>query len=97
MPKQELFEPLTWGFYEQGQKISAAQYMTAVTTMQLLSRQIAQFFEQYDVWLTPTLGRPPVRLGVIDRHGQRICRGFDRANIGWFGASAGPELHRLRR
>jgi len=66
VPKPELFEPLTWGFYEQGKNVTAAQYMLAVTTMQILSRQIAQFFEQYDAWLTPTLASPPVRLGVID-------------------------------
>jgi amidase len=34
--------------------------------MQMASRQIAAFFENYDAWLSPTLGAPPVKLGTID-------------------------------
>ena len=31
-----------------------------------ISREIAVFFETYDVLLTPTLAEPPVELGVLD-------------------------------
>ena len=31
--------------------------------MQRISRDIARFFVDHDVWLTPTLGQPPVPLG----------------------------------
>jgi amidase len=59
-------EPLTWAMYERGREISAAQFQLAIASLQLASRQIAGFFEQHDVWLTPTLGAPPVKLGAID-------------------------------
>lgn len=65
-PSAELFEPLTWALYEEGKEVSGAQYQIAVGSLQLASRQIAAFFEDYDAWLSPTLGTPPVKLGTID-------------------------------
>ncbi len=65
-PTLETLESLTLNFYEIGRQISAAQYLMAVTTLQRFSRMIAPFFETYDVWLTPTLGCPPLKVGTID-------------------------------
>ena len=65
-PSAEFFEPLTWALYEQGRETTGAQYQIAVGVMQMASRQIAAFFENYDAWLSPTLGAPPVKLGTID-------------------------------
>jgi Asp-tRNA(Asn)/Glu-tRNA(Gln) amidotransferase A subunit family amidase len=31
-----------------------------------MSREFAAFFDQYDVFLTPTLGCPPLAVGTID-------------------------------
>ena len=33
--------------------------------MQRIARDVAIFFEKYDVWLGPTLGEPPVPLGTF--------------------------------
>jgi Asp-tRNA(Asn)/Glu-tRNA(Gln) amidotransferase A subunit family amidase len=33
---------------------------------QTVARQLAGFFTSFDVWLTPTLGRPPVPLGELE-------------------------------
>ncbi len=60
------FEPLTWYMYEKGCRVSAADYLRAVQTLQRLSRDLAGFFAPYDVWLTPTLAEPPVPLGSFD-------------------------------
>jgi amidase len=65
-PSPEFFEPLTWALYELGRETTGAQYQIAVGVMQIASRQIAAFFENYDAWLSPTLGAPPVKLGTID-------------------------------
>ncbi len=65
-PAPDLFEGLTWGLYEAGKRISASEYLLAKAAMQHASRLAAKFHETYDVWLTATLGSPPVRLGTFD-------------------------------
>jgi amidase len=59
-------EGLTWGMYQRGREITAAQYQTAVGLLQLMGRTMAAFHDEHDVWLTPTLGAPPLRLGMVD-------------------------------
>ncbi|MGD9763492.1 MAG: amidase [Candidatus Binatia bacterium] len=59
-------EGLTWGIYEQGRRITAAQYLTAVAAVQRAGRAVGAFHATYDCWLTSTLGAPPLRLGTID-------------------------------
>jgi len=65
-PSAEFFEPLTWALYERGKDVSGAQVQISVGNLQLASRQIAAFFENYDAWISPTLGTPPAKLGTID-------------------------------
>jgi amidase len=60
------FEALTWAFYEQGRKVSAARYMGAQAVFQHAARRAGAFHEHYDVWMTPTLAQPPIELGRID-------------------------------
>ena len=62
-PKPDQVEPSTWGIYEMGQRVTAADYLTSVHALQGIGRQVARFFLDYDAWLTPTLGKPPVHLG----------------------------------
>jgi len=52
--------------YELGSTATAAQYARAVQTIHRMGRMVAQFFERYDLLLTPTLPRPPEKLGVFD-------------------------------
>jgi amidase len=73
------FEPLTWGLYQMGQKQSASAYLLSVTLLQRIARDIARFFLKYDVWLTPTLGEPPVPLGTFDSPPEDPLRGLVRA------------------
>jgi amidase len=65
-PSAEFFEPLTWALYERGKDVGGAQCQISVGSLHAASRQIAAFFEEYDAWLSPTLGTPPVKLGTID-------------------------------
>lgn len=60
------FEGLTWGLYEAGKKVTAAQYLTNVFLMQRAARDAARFHETFDAWITPTLGAPPLKLGTLD-------------------------------
>jgi amidase len=65
-PTKEQFEPLTWALYEMSRGIKATDYLLALTYLQQLSRLVARFMIDYDVWLTPTLSKPPAPLGWLD-------------------------------
>lgn len=65
-PSRELLESMTWNVYEIGKQVSAAQYLLAVTALQRVARRFAAFFENYDLWLTPALGLPPLKVGTVD-------------------------------
>jgi amidase len=78
-PKEEDFEILTWAMYQQGLQVSASDYLLAISALQFMSRQIAAWFSNYDVWLTPTLGAPPVELGWITSTPEEPMRAFTRA------------------
>ena len=46
--------------------LSAADYARAVLSVHVLGRRMGTFMERFDVLLTPTMAKPPVRLGEID-------------------------------
>lgn len=68
-PTPELFEPFVWAFTMRGREPSAPEYLSMVQDLQILSRDVARFFGDHDVWLTPTLGEPPVPLGTFRYEG----------------------------
>ena len=61
-PTSEFFEPFVWSFTRKGHQISGPDYLMALQDVQKETRNIARFFVDYDIWLTPTLGKPPVPL-----------------------------------
>lgn len=65
-PQGNELEPLTWALLEAGRRISAEQLLHAQGYLHRVARQIARFFETYDLWLTPTLAEPPLPLGSFD-------------------------------
>lgn len=62
----EDFEPATWTLYEAGLAVSGGRYLGAITRIQQMAREVAGFFEGYDVWVSPTLAKPPVPIGELD-------------------------------
>ncbi|MCL5006003.1 MAG: amidase family protein [Acidobacteria bacterium] len=78
-PQPEQFEPLTWGLYEMGKKVTGPAYLLAQMVLQRITRDVARFMEKYDAWLTPTLAEPPVPLGTFDSTPDNPLRGFYRA------------------
>ena len=65
--------------YEQGERLTAADYLLAVQSLQLISRQIAVFFDRYDLWLTPVVAEPPLLLGQFDPQPGNPLSGMERA------------------
>ena len=75
----EMFEPITWGLAEMGKQIGAAEYLLALGQIQRIARDVARFFVEHDVWLTPTLAEPPLPLGTLDAGYDEPLKGFMRA------------------
>ncbi|MBN9569417.1 MAG: amidase [Alphaproteobacteria bacterium] len=75
-PKDDELEGVTWGLYEAGKNVTAVELLKAKAALQLAGRETARFHETYDVWITPTLGRPPVKLGTFDMSQRDSTRSF---------------------
>ena len=75
-PAPDLFEGLTWGMYEAGKRVAASDYLLAKSALQEAGRIAARFHETYDLWLTSTLGEPPMKLGAFDGEERDITRAF---------------------
>ena len=76
-PTDKDFEGITWGLYEAGKKVTASQYIAAKAALQMAGREAARFHETYDLWLTPTLGKPPVKLGFFDMTERDSVKAFE--------------------
>jgi amidase len=96
-PSAEAFEKITWLMYESGAMASAADYARAVQVLHRIGRLVARFFEHYDLLLTPTLPRPPEKLGVFDMNtddteGYRTAVALFTAFTAPFNASGNPAM-----
>ena len=60
-------EPAAWSLGLLGQRVSAAEYASAVRYLQRSARAVGHFFEEYDILLTPTLARVPPAIGSFSR------------------------------
>ena len=61
----------TWLLAKIGEEvITGADYAHALFLWNRLSRQMAAFHEQYDVFLTPVLSRPPIKIGALQNSTQ---------------------------
>ena len=56
-------EPRTWGMVQAGQAISAPEAMALIEQMQRLAAAAFEWFEEYDVLITPTTAGPATPLG----------------------------------
>jgi len=74
--KRDELEGLTWGLYQFGKTVTAAQYQLSWVTLQTVARQVARWQQRYDAWITPVLGRPPVRIGEINLEETDMMKGF---------------------
>ena len=75
-PSLDVVEGLTLGLYEMGKRVGAAEFIAARAVMTTAGRQFSKWHETYDVWLTATLGRPPMKLGTIDIDETDVQKGF---------------------
>ncbi len=78
------FEPSTWALGLLGRQIPAGEFARALRSLQRATRQVAAFFEKYDVLLTPTLATPPMEHGWLQPKGAEAVamRLLGRLNAG---------------
>jgi Asp-tRNA(Asn)/Glu-tRNA(Gln) amidotransferase A subunit family amidase len=70
-------EAATWAMYQQGKQISSVVYSRSIANMHQVGLTMAKWQEKYDVILSPTLAKPPVKLGVLSlddpaRYGKEV-------------------------
>jgi amidase len=58
-------EPLSRELYEEGQRISAADLIASLDYLRTLARRIVSFWNDYDVFVTPSLAQPPIEIGAL--------------------------------
>jgi amidase len=61
----EEVETVTWIYADQGRKATALMIADANTAFQAASIAMATFLTQFDLLLSPTLAKPPAKLGVL--------------------------------
>jgi amidase len=66
-PGPDTLEAVTLACYEDGKRYSATDLINAMAYGNVVARKVGQFFECIDVLVSPTVARPPVRLGEIDQ------------------------------
>jgi amidase len=75
---RSLVEPLSWAIVEVGRSRTAADYQRGLAGAQVAAAAAAAFHERYDLWLTPTLGAPPVPLGWLSQPPDDPLRAYRR-------------------
>lgn len=76
-PGPDEVEPTTRLYWESGKGIPTLDYLFAIEELQRRARGLAAFFQRYDLWMTPTLGGPPVALGAMVGTEEEPLRGHD--------------------
>lgn len=70
-------EPSTLVGYRYGQRVTAAQFVTALAIRNRVARSLARYFDSHDMLLTPTVPELPMPLGAYAEGGE----GLD--GLGW--------------
>ncbi len=67
-PGPDNLEAVTLACYEDGKRYSAADLVNAMAHGNVLSRQIGAFFQNCDVFVTPTIAQLPAPLGELNQN-----------------------------
>lgn len=59
-------EPFNQYLFSVGSRVRAADYLVDLNWFHGTGRNLAGFLDDFDIWLTPTLGSPPPKLGHFD-------------------------------
>jgi amidase len=62
----DTFEATTRALFKHGSEMTATDLTEAITGVNNVSRKLGRFFADCDIWLTPVLTSPPLKLGVLN-------------------------------
>ncbi len=68
-PSPSDFEPATWLLNQIGKALDAREVALASRTVQHAAHKMAVWFQTFDLFLSPTIGSEPVRIGQLDLKG----------------------------
>jgi amidase/6-aminohexanoate-cyclic-dimer hydrolase len=66
-------ETVTWVMAQQGWKVTSVAYSRAIVTAHQVGLAMAKFLQSYDLILSPTLAKPPVKLGVLSLSPENVA------------------------
>ena len=66
IPSPDNLEAYTLALYEMGKGVTGGAYQQAWAVMHRLGREMAEWHNNWDIALTPTLALPPLALGTLD-------------------------------
>lgn len=68
-PSKAEFETQSWAAKKLGDAFSATDVMESWAYLQVFGREMGKLMDQYDVWLTPSAGTPPLEVGGLKAKG----------------------------
>ncbi len=67
-PGPDNLETATLAYYEHGRRFTAVDFVNAVSSTNAIARKMGAFFEQVDIFLTPTMPQLPIEIGELDQN-----------------------------
>ena len=64
-PKADLYEASSWLLGLFGRRLTAADFITSLQYIRNMGRSTAPFFDDYDIFVEPTIARPPWKSGAL--------------------------------
>jgi amidase len=95
--ERDELEITTWELVEHGRSLTAQDLFEAIAAFGATTRSFGAFFEDHDIWLTPTLARPPEPIGVLNQSSgsalgwQQMDSGFNPFNP-WANITGCPSM-----
>lgn len=71
-PSPDNLEAAIWQCYLHGKELSANDLLTALDDNNTISRDVGQFFTNYDVFLSPTIGTLPAKIGFLNANNPNL-------------------------
>jgi amidase len=78
-PAEEDVEPLTWMLYERARTQDTLTFLSAEGRLQSVARSLVTWMAPFDIVLTPTLARPPIRIGEVHGRGPDPWGNYQRS------------------